>query len=83
MGKHDKLRDRIFTGTSNANIGFTDLCALLIHDGFQTRPGSGSHRIFWKEGVDEIINLQPRSDGKAKPYQVKQVSDILRKLAAE
>ncbi len=36
----------------------------------------GSHHIFYKDGIDEIINLQP--DGsKAKPYQVKQVRTII------
>jgi len=35
----------------------------------------GSHHIFWKEGADEILNLQPKG-GKAKPYQVKQVRHV-------
>jgi len=38
----------------------------------------GSHRIFYKEGVEEIINIQPKG-GKAKPYQVKQVRQIISK----
>jgi hypothetical protein len=29
--------------------------------------------------VREIIDLQPLKDGKAKPYQVKQVRDIVRR----
>lgn len=36
----------------------------------------GSHHIFYKEDVEEIINLQPQNN-KAKPYQVKQVREIL------
>jgi hypothetical protein len=36
----------------------------------------GDHHIFTKDGVDEILNLQPK-DGKAKPYQVKQVRDVI------
>ena len=36
----------------------------------------GSHHIFRKEGVEEMITLQ--SDGsKAKAYQVRQVRNIL------
>jgi len=31
-----------------------------------------------EEGVVEIVNVQPRN-GKAKPYQVKQVRDLLLK----
>jgi len=42
------------------------------------RPAKGSHRIYYKDGVVEIINVQPR-DGKAKPYQVKQVRELLLK----
>jgi len=36
----------------------------------------GDHHIFAREGVAEILNLQPRS-GKAKAYQVKQVRGVL------
>jgi hypothetical protein len=32
--------------------------------------------IFTKDGVVEILNLQPKA-GKAKAYQVKQVRDLL------
>ena len=37
----------------------------------------GSHHIFNKEGVAEIINLQEGESGKAKPYQIKQVREVL------
>ena len=43
--------------------------------GFQERI-RGSHHIFRKEGIEEKINLQ-HDDGKAKPYQVRQVRSIL------
>lgn len=33
----------------------------------------------FKEGIDEIINLQPLRDGKAKAYQVRQVRTIILK----
>jgi len=36
----------------------------------------GSHDIFWRDGVEEIVNLQPRSS-MAKPYQVKQVRTLV------
>lgn len=38
----------------------------------------GNHHILTKEGVAEIINLQPIGR-MAKPYQVKQVRGILTK----
>jgi hypothetical protein len=43
----------------------------------------GSHHIFTKDGVEEILNLQPKG-AKCKPYQVKRVrSVILRYKLAE
>jgi hypothetical protein len=36
----------------------------------------GSHHIFTREDVDEILNLQPLNS-LAKPYQVKQVRRVL------
>jgi predicted RNA binding protein YcfA (HicA-like mRNA interferase family) len=48
---------------------FADLTALLLRLGFVERI-RGSHHIFWKDGAEEILNLQPKG-GKAKPYQVK------------
>jgi hypothetical protein len=38
----------------------------------------GSHHIFSRPDVEEILNLQPRG-GQAKPYQVKQVRQIVLK----
>jgi len=51
---------------------------LFSSAGFQSRSGKGSHRIYYKEEVVEIVNVQPRN-GKAKPYQVKQVRELLLK----
>ncbi len=45
--------------------------------GFEMRV-RGSHHIFIKEGVEEILNLQPRG-ADAKPYQVKQVRNAVLK----
>ena len=36
----------------------------------------GSHHIFTREAVEEILNLQPKR-GKAKAYQVAQVRDLI------
>ena len=43
--------------------------------GFEKRV-RGSHHLFRKPGIDERINLQ-RDGGNAKPYQVKQVRNIV------
>ena len=49
--------------------------ALLSRLGFAERI-KGSHHIFTREDVAEILNLQPRNS-LAKPYQVKQVRKVL------
>ncbi|MEW6263144.1 MAG: type II toxin-antitoxin system HicA family toxin [Thermodesulfobacteriota bacterium] len=50
--------------------------SLLRNLGFQERI-RGSRHIFTKEGVEEILNLQPKDGGKAKSYQVKQVRQVV------
>lgn len=67
--------DRILRGNADANIRFGDLRTLLAQLGFAERI-RGDHHIFTRDGVEEILNLQPRS-GKAKPYQVKQVRAVV------
>ena len=71
MAKYDKLLSRILRGTSDANISFEDLRHLLKRLGFIERI-RGDHYVFTKEGVEEILNLQPKGH-QAKTYQVKQV----------
>jgi hypothetical protein len=75
MGKYDKLIDKILRGTSDANIPFDDLRGLLIRLGFDERI-RGSHHVYRKDGIEEKLNLQ-QDDGKAKPYQVRQVRFII------
>ena len=77
MGKYEKLLTRISHGASDANISFDDLCHLLQRLGFEERT-RGSHHVFRKQGIEEMINLQ-RSSGKAKPYQVRQVRAVILK----
>lgn len=81
MSKLSKIEVQILSGRADANIDFTDLRRLLKHFGFDERI-KGSHHIFWKEGVEEIINLQPKGS-KAKAYQVKQVRNLILKYKFE
>jgi hypothetical protein len=76
MGTSKALR-RVLSGTSDATIRFDDLCQLLLNLGFEMRV-RGSHHIFRKAGIEEKINLQ-REDSKAKPYQVRQVRNVVLK----
>lgn len=76
MTSRAKLLARVLDGASDQNIAFDDLVTLLRRFGFSMRT-AGSHHIFAREGVAEILNLQPRRDGTAKPYQVKQVRQVI------
>lgn len=66
---------KILNGIADKNITFSDLINILSKFGFSLRI-NGSHHIFTREDVEEIINLQPKN-GQAKPYQVKQVRELI------
>lgn len=75
MSRPAKTLEKVLRGTSDANIAFDDLCGLLRHLGFTERV-KGSHHIYTRDGIAEILNLQPKG-GKAKAYQVAQVRNVL------
>lgn len=75
MSKYERVLAKVLQGTSDANIPFSGLCALLKRLGFVERI-RGDHHIFTKHGIEDIVNLQPKGS-KAKPYQVKQVRSII------
>jgi len=75
MTQKDKLLSQILGGRSDANVNFNELRSLLRSLGFSERI-RGSHHIFAREDVQEIVNLQPKG-AKAKAYQVKQVRQVL------
>ena len=77
MGKHEKLLLSILCGTKDSNINFSDLCSVLDNLGFACRI-KGDHFIYTKSDIEEIINIQPVGS-KAKPYQVKQVRNLILK----
>jgi hypothetical protein len=71
-----KALNKVLDGLADKNIRFQDLTKLLKDFGFSVRM-KGDHHIYHREGIEEIINLQPLRDGKAKAYQVKQVRGII------
>ncbi len=81
MGKHDRLLIKILTASSDNNIRFEAVCQLLILLGFTNRI-TGSHHIFFKDHVEDIINLQEKND-KAKGYQIKQIRELIIKYKLE
>ena len=72
-----KLIEQILSGRADANINFNDLLSLLRSLNFDERI-RGSHHIFTRQGVEEILNLQP-AGAKAKVYQVRQVRRVMLK----
>jgi len=77
MKRFEKLLKKLFNKDSEKNYIFADMAWLLEEMGFTYRI-KGSHYIFSRQGLKEIINLQPK--GKlVKVYQVKQVREIIRK----
>ena len=77
MSKVIKIETQILSGKSAANIDFTDLRRLLDRYDFDERI-KGGHHIFTRNGIEEIINIQPIGS-KAKACQVKQVRNLILK----
>jgi hypothetical protein len=81
LSKPAKLLQKILRGESDANISFRELCHLLLKLGFEEHI-RGSHHIFTKLNVEELINLQ-EDVSKAKAYQVRQVRSVIVKYELE
>jgi hypothetical protein len=77
VGKRSKFFERLMKGQSDSDLRFDDLCQLLVSLGFSERV-RGDHHIFTKDGMEEILNLQPKG-AQAKTYQVKQVRELINK----
>jgi len=75
MGKYEKLLTTILSGRSDQSIRFSELIHLLNVMGFNIRI-NGDHHILYRNGIEEILNLQPKGS-QAKAYQVKQVRNLI------
>jgi predicted RNA binding protein YcfA (HicA-like mRNA interferase family) len=76
MASLPKILNSVLVGKSDANHRFSEICRLLNAMGFDGRI-KGDHHIFHHSDITEILNLQPLPGGKAKPYQVKQIRQII------
>jgi hypothetical protein len=76
-----KLLKRIRAGAVQ-NVNFGDMKTLIEGFGFRLDRREGSHHIFLRSGVKEILNLQ-EVKGQAKPYQIKQFLKIVDKNELE
>ena len=81
MGKYDKLISKILSGRQDNALRFSEITGLLEALGFSNRI-KGSHHIYYRKDVEEILNLQPNGSN-AKPYQVKQIRAIIVKYGME
>ena len=70
----EKKRKREFSDVI-PYIEFIVKSSIFDYEGYKRRP----LYIYSKSGIAEIINIQPLKDGKAKPYQVKQVRILILK----
>lgn len=77
MGQYEKLLLALMSGARDRNFQFSDLRLILDRLGFDCRV-RGDHFIYTRDDIEEIINIQPVGS-KAKPYQCKQVRQIILK----
>ncbi len=81
MAKFAKLLEK--ARNSPQNLRFSELCNLAEAFGFQWIHGEGSHRVYGRTGVREVLVFQPRKGGQAKPYQVGQLLKLIERYKLE
>ena len=72
-----KVYKAVASGKSDANIRFSDFKNLVYALGFVFKGQNGSHAGYYHPSTHAKLSIQPTKDGKAKPYQVKQLRDII------
>lgn len=78
MSTKEKLLLKLLSGKADNNFDFNDLVTILEWLNFDERKTGRSHRIFFRKGINDIINIQPIGS-KAKSYQVKQIRELILK----
>jgi predicted RNA binding protein YcfA (HicA-like mRNA interferase family) len=81
MAKRRKLLDRLIGGSKD--IRFDDFLALLQDYGFSLDRVRGSHHVLSHPAVRHLLSVQPRHDGKAKPYQIRQFQKMVEEYNLE
>jgi len=61
-----------------SNVRFDDACKAAINIGFLLRGQSGSHKTYARPNESLLLNFQ-NVQGKAKPYQVRQLIEMMDK----
>ncbi|HEX4862996.1 MAG TPA: type II toxin-antitoxin system HicA family toxin [Acidimicrobiales bacterium] len=75
--KPDALLVRLLGGVFT-NVSFVDAKRLLEALGFDELRVKGSHHVYGRPGIAELLNLQDRG-GQAKPYQLRQLVALVRR----
>lgn len=76
MGRWEDLYESVKNNPKD--VRFSDLCKVVEQFGFAVKGRKGSHIVYAKKGVFEILNFQ-EVGGKGKPYQVRQFLKIVEK----
>jgi predicted RNA binding protein YcfA (HicA-like mRNA interferase family) len=69
-----KLLKKLLSGSRN--IRFSEAASVAEAFGFKLDRINGSHHIYVRSDVPELVNLQ-EVKGKAKPYQIRQLLKII------
>jgi predicted RNA binding protein YcfA (HicA-like mRNA interferase family) len=72
--KKQKLLAKVLAGSKNVSFG--EMVGLVEAFGFRLSRVTGSHHIFVRTDVPELVNLQDVG-GMAKPYQIRQFLKIV------
>jgi hypothetical protein len=75
-------RDKLLNGICNnpKNVRFADACKAAEMLGFNAKAQTGSsHHAFAKPGEMSQLNFQKRSGGMIKPYQARQLMQMIEK----
>ena len=77
--KHRRTLIAVFADPVSASIAWSDLEKLLIAVGCEATEGSGSRVRFVRHGTRAAFH-RPHPRKEAKPYQVREVRELLMKI---
>lgn len=78
MSRKEKRREKVMSGRRDANVSIAELVEVLRDLGFEKVSQVGSHQKWAREDVPEFAEIQEAKGGKAKPYQVAQVRNLIK-----
>lgn len=67
---------------NSKNVKYSDFVVLIEAFGFKPIRSRGSHNIFERIDIPELVNIQ-NNKGNAKPYQVRQFLSLVEKYSLQ